>query len=393
MKRGHHRRTFLTWSAASSLAWMSGRVSPGADRRPLSERPDVPDHRLVTIEGSARERGRKYGKQFAGPIHDFFRERIEGDFVPNQTRRNRLLRYAAACIGPIRRLSVEWLEELEGMAEGSGLRLEEQILLTLHEELWHRGEIPSLPHCTALALGPPDTADGHTYVAQSWDWYRTLCGKSQMLKWKRPDGPSAICYSYPGLRAGAGVNSAGIALCWTSVLDKTVKGPAVGVPTYILIAHLLAQPSLAAVREEAKRAKQAGWFTFVLGDRQGNLLNIEASPERIVFQSGKGTLARVYYGTPEMTGTPAGKSVELHPQCRRMLELVESARSQGKIDRQQIERFYSDHATRWICKHFNTLDVMIYDATEGVAHVTRGPGCLARYRSFALDEGRALKAD
>ena len=125
----------------------------------------------------------------------------------------------------------EVIDEMEGMAEGSGLRLEEHVLITLHEELWHRGVIPSAEHCTAVAVGPPATSDGNTYVGESWDWFTPLYGKSQMLLWKRADGPSVLCYSYPGLWTGAGMNSAGIALCWTSAFDKTIAGPAIGVPS------------------------------------------------------------------------------------------------------------------------------------------------------------------
>ena len=42
------------------------------------------------------------------------------------------------------------------MAEGSGLRPEEIVLITLHEELYHRGVLPKVPHCTAVSVGPPD---------------------------------------------------------------------------------------------------------------------------------------------------------------------------------------------------------------------------------------------
>ena len=52
-----------------------------------------------------------------------------------------------------------------------------------------------------------------------------------------------LAYGFPGMAMGAGLNSDGIALCWTSAnLDKKPKqSPRVGVPSYMLIAHLLAQ--------------------------------------------------------------------------------------------------------------------------------------------------------
>jgi isopenicillin-N N-acyltransferase-like protein len=370
--------------AGAALAAVGLSPSRADERRPLSERPEAKDHSLITITGSPRERGRMYGRQFAGAIREFLDTQIYGDFVKEKVTRDELLRYAGACLKPIRRLSSELLDELEGMAEGSGLRLEEHVLITLQEELWHRGVIPSVDHCTAVAIGPPGTCDGNTYVGESWDWFAHLYGKSQMLMWRRADGPSVLSYSYPGLWTGAGLNSAGIALCWTSAFDKSIPGPAVGVPSYVLIAHLLYQDTLEAVEEEARRAAQAGWFTFVMADGKGRLLNIEGSPERMATEWSRGTMARVYYGTREMTRTPAGQPIECHPQCARMRQLLEGAK--GRIDLVALKGFFGDHETRWICKHFSSIDAMVFDTTSRRAHVTRGPGCLARWQSFSFGE-------
>ncbi len=372
---------------------MASRVgaAESAPRKPLSEGPYAEDHTLVTISGSPRELGRRYGGRFADAIREFLDTQIYAAFDKDKAKWDELLRYAGACLKPIRQLSAKLIDEMEGMAEGSGLRLEEHVLITLHEELWHRGTIPPVEHCTAVAVGPPATCDGKTYVGESWDWFTQLYGKSQMLLWQPTDGPSVLSYSYPGLRSGAGLNSAGIALCWTSAFDKSIPGPAVGVPSYVLIPHLLAQPTLEAVEEEAKRAKQAGWFTFVMADGEGRLLNIEGSPKRMATQWDRGSMARVYYGTREMTCTPADQPIECHPQCARMRELLEEA--EGRVDLAAIRQFFADHETKWICKHFGSIDAMIFDTTSRQAHVTRGPGCLGRWKRFSFEVTRSMGDD
>lgn len=55
----------------------------------------------------------------------------------------------------------------------------------------------------------------------------------------------------------------------------------------------------------------------------------------------------------------------------------------GTINRQIVQDFYADHKST-ICKHFNTLDVMIYDTTSRHAFFTRGPGCLRAYQRFGF---------
>ena len=67
----------------------------------------------------------------------------------------------------------------------------------------------------------------------------------------------------------------------------------VGIPSYVLLTHLLYQESLDDVIHEAKRATNAGWFTFVMGDARGRLLNIEGSPEKIVIESSRGACSPV----------------------------------------------------------------------------------------------------
>jgi hypothetical protein len=56
--------------------------------------------------------------------------------------------------------------------------------------------------------------------------------------------------------AGAGVNAAGLALCWTSAaLGEKGQTPRVGIPSYILIAHLLAQKNMDDVIREVRKNK------------------------------------------------------------------------------------------------------------------------------------------
>src|SRR5262249_33704457 len=194
-------------------------------------------------------------------------------------------------------------------------RTEELVLIALHEELYHRGVLPSVDHCTALAAGPPETADGHTYVGQTWDWMTSVYGLSSMLLWQRTEGPSLLAYAYPGLWVGAGLNSAGIALCWTSAASQGIPGPRVGIPSYVLIAQMLYQDTLDGALSEARRAPQAGWFTFVLADGEGRLVNVEGSPKELGHEPGRGHMARGGYGSRLMSPTPPGPG-GAHPPPR-----------------------------------------------------------------------------
>jgi hypothetical protein len=378
------RRTFTASVAAAAAELASARHLLAA-----ASWPKVADHTLTVVTGKPRERGRQYGKQFATAIAEFLEKEIVTPFSQKVTR-DEMLRYAGQCAKEIRAYSPEVYDELEGMAEGAGVGLEDVIAITLHEEFYHQGILPKAEHCTAIAVGPPDTDDKHAYVGQTWDWFVSLYGVSQLLLWKRATGPSVLAYSYPGLWVGAGLNSEGIALCWTSAEGKDIAGPRVGIPSYVLIAQMLYQASLKDALEEARRAKHAGSFTFVLADGEGRLANVEGSPKELAIEEHNGHLARVLFGSRKMTGTPEGQRVKYHPRGQKMYDLL--GESKGKLNRVRLKDLLSNQS---ICacdatnepRQVRTIDAMLFDTTKREALVTRGPIGSRPWKRFGFDQG------
>lgn len=340
----------------------------------------------VMVEGDPRECGRAYGKLFRDGIRSFLNKEIFDAFVGKPSSREQLFDYAADCGEVLRAECPLVAEEFAGVAEGSGLTFDEIVLINLHEELYHRGELPKHGHCTAVAVGPPDTENQQTYVGQTWDWMASVAGKSSVVEWRRKDGVSVLAYGFPGMPTGAGLNSEGIALCWTSAaLGEKGQVPRVGIPSYALIAHLLAQKDIAGVIREAEKDKHAGWFTFVMADGNGNLVNVEGSPEGVAVEQTTGRLARVLYGTSEMTGTKPGQSVPLHPRCRKMYDLIES--SKGNIDLVRLQEYFAE-PKYGINVGKATIDMMVFDTTARTAYLSRGTTYGLDWQKFTFTERR-----
>lgn len=394
----------VTALGMSGAAWAEELAAPAVasnkEAADLKVR-DVPDHTLVTIAGTPRERGLQYGKQFHDAMHAFLEREIIAIRAPRTSRAD-LLRYAHGCGELIRSYSPTISEELTGMAEGSGLTFDEIVLITAHEEVAGHadGELPPVTHCTALAAAPPDTSDGCTYVGQNWDWMDSVYGLSQMLLWKRTEGPSLLSYSYPGLWAGAGLNDRGVSLCWTWGDGLGIKSPRVGIPAYVLIAQMLYQETLDDAIEEVRRAKHAGWFAFVLADGEGNIAAVDGTPEKLAIQRLKGHTARASYACREVLGGKENEPLGMHPQCGRMFDLLGTGK--GKLDRAALQATFTDHH-QWqqgekrgaICKHPRldengnpkgfTVDSMLFDCTNKVAYISRGPGCSGRWQTFGFE--------
>jgi hypothetical protein len=256
------------------------------------------------------------------------------------------------------------------------------VLLLLHEELYHRGALPKVPHCTAVAAGPPATAGGRVYAGQTWDWMQSVYGLSSVCWWKRHAGPSVAAYGYPGLWVGAGLNSAGLALCWTSAeLGNKAQGVRVGLPAYALLTLFLYQNSLEDVAALARRAENAGWFTFVMADSRGRLLNIEGSPRGIVLEEHVGTLARVGFGSRAMTRTEPGVPVKQHARCQKMYDLLEAER--GEVSRETLMRSFADPSCG-ISVGKPTIDMMVFDSTARRASFSRGPAYGVNWTEFGF---------
>lgn len=338
----------------------------------------------TTLDGEPRDCGRSYGKLFRDGIRSFLEKEIFNAFLDKPSSKEQLLSYAAACGKVLRAECPLIADEFTGIAEGSGLTFDEIILINLHEELYHRVELPKHGHCTAVAVGPPYTGNKNTYVGQTWDWMESVAGTSAVVEWRRKGGVAVLAYGFPGMPIGAGLNSEGIALCWTSAaLGQQGQSPRIGIPSYALIAHLLAQQDIEGVIREAKKDRHAGWFTFVLADRNGNLVNIEGSPQGVAVQRTTGQLVRVDYGTREMTGAPPGQAIQLHARCQTMYNFVESSYGQNNLARLQeyfAEPKYTINAGK------ATIDMMVFDTTARTAYLSRGTSYGLDWRKFTFSQ-------
>lgn len=342
----------------------------------------------VVVSGTTHERGAACGKQFKQAIHKFLENEVYRAFIGKPFSKEEMLKYAAACEKVSREECPMLVEECEGIAEGAEVTIGEVMLTSLHEELRQLSSKRFQGHCTAVATAPADSGDGHTYVGQTWDFMMSVAGDSSIIEWQRKDGPSVLSYCFPGQPVGAGMNSNGIALCWTSAIGKV--RPRVGIPSYMLVGHLLAQNSLEKIIEVAKHNKQAGYFTFVVADDKGNLLNIEGSPEDVAVEQPKSHLARAYFGSRKMTGAKPDKPAELNPRCQLMYDML--SKTKGKNDLGTIQRYFTEvgngiafgdpNATG------NTIDVMVFDTTARKGYFSRGAVFGVEWREFGFSSAK-----
>jgi isopenicillin-N N-acyltransferase-like protein len=233
---------------------------------------------FTALKGAISSCGEDYGEIFS----EYMQEFLDLEISPDTRRKS----YARNCINEIKKSAPNSMQFIKGMARGSGLQLEDVVLLSLHEEIVHQC------HCTALLASGPATKDGNTIVGQNWDWEVKLSKYAGLLDLSIKNQPRVLSYHYPGLWTSAGINEHGLALMWTGGGYFPMVRPKVGVPTYAIISELFRFNNTSSAINYLKKINNAGSFIFFLGDDKGHSAIIEAVPGKIEVEEGKNIYTR-----------------------------------------------------------------------------------------------------
>lgn len=177
-------------------------------------------------------------------------------------------------------LRVRWPDaaaEIQGIAEGAGVHPLTLFAVNARTEIL-AGAQP--PECSAIGVTPRVGADGHTYLAQNWDWHPDL--RSSRVVWQvQTYGGSFTTLTEAGLLAKIGCNSHGVGLC-LNILGTTVDGGVRGLPIHVACRLILQTcTSLADALRLLMNERFAGSSCFNVGcadDAGGALASVEISP-------------------------------------------------------------------------------------------------------------------
>jgi isopenicillin-N N-acyltransferase-like protein len=206
---------------------------------------------------------------------------------------------AAAMQPAIVALDPALLEEMHGIAQGSGLAFEDILALNCRSEILpadflgdsaaKAGAVFEQGECTAVGVAPAASADGKTWLAQNWDWIGTQRDALVLLRGHAWDGAARgrefLTLTEAGMLAkiGMGVGSEPDQVAvGLNIIRSRHDGERPATPIHPLLRHLMTMPSLAAARARMD-ALQSGWG-FGAGsdspaaDTAGEVAAFEVSP-------------------------------------------------------------------------------------------------------------------
>jgi isopenicillin-N N-acyltransferase like protein len=318
----------------------------------------------IRVEGDARERGRAYGSQAAARVarsvsayREVFAELAGWDWA---TVREQAARYE----DPIRAVWPDYLEEIRGIAEGAGLDAVDILAINVRTEVMFAARARqaeqahrSVGECSAFAVLPGASANGHTLIGQNWDWLLHCVDTVVVLEARQEAGPDFVTVVEAGLLAKSGMNSSGIGLVTNAlVTDIDVGQPAL--PYHVLLRAILDAETISdayAVLQVARRSSSAN---YLVAHRDGMAVDVEAAP---------GDFASLYLQFPDdgvllhtnhfRTDRLPHKDVSLWvmPDSPFRLERMRGAVAAARpgVDREDMAGMLADHANypSGVCCH------------------------------------------
>jgi isopenicillin-N N-acyltransferase-like protein len=287
----------------------------------------------------------------------------------------------------------QYVEELEGVADGAGLDFNDLLVLNcveaITEDALHTG-------CTSLAAAPEVTADGSLLVGHNEDWLPDDQDTVYLVHAKPDNEPAYLAITYGGLLPNIGFNEHGIAQCCDSVYPNDAR---MGVPRIFVSRAVLAAGTPAEAIRAALNRRRAAGYNHLIVHVSGEMYNVEVSAEDFdVIYGLDGMLAHTNNYLSRRMRAIEKDSEELISSRVRYNRAARLMRSQrGKLSLKSFQSILSDHVNypQSICSHIDenepplerqqTIASILMDLTTQSMYVAWGPPCQSEYRSYKLE--------
>jgi isopenicillin-N N-acyltransferase-like protein len=288
----------------------------------------------------------------------------------------------------------QYVEELMGLAEGSGAPLDDVLTLNTMEAITSDALYLK---CSSLAVGCEVTESGAgVIVAHNEDWMPADQPFVYVAQIEPDDEPAFLCLSYGALLPNLGFNTAGVAHVADSVYPNDVR---LGIPRIIYTRAILGARTLGqAIQAAIHRRRDAGYNHLIAGEH-GEIYCIEASATAYdaLYADDFWTAHTNHYTSPMMRAYEEKPEALVNSRVRynRARHLVKSRL--GKLTVADFQTFLADHINypHSICAHVAscessfdctvTIASIIMDLAERTMWVCWGNPCQGTYHPYRLE--------
>jgi isopenicillin-N N-acyltransferase-like protein len=358
----------------------------------------------LKLAGTPYERGVTHGEEFADEIAtnlDIYLDVFEYKGSDEET----VYEQAEEFVPLIEDENEAYAEEMHGIAEGSGLSIEDITILNARYEVMYSAFKEAADEinegnpdaCTAYGIRNTLSDNGHTYVGQNWDWMPGL--ETFVMDIRREDGPDHVAMTEAGIVGGKiGVNEAGLAMTLNGLVTEHDGENPFRKPYHVRFREVLDSERMDAAIESMIVKDRACSANVIIGHESGEMLNLELSPEKAnyLYPDDEGLL--IHTNHVEDTSSMDSEFEKLIPDtlCRapRLRRLL--TEDDNDISEQDIKDALQDHFghPNSICRHPNEDDPeldrletgggFVMDLSERRLLGTNGPPCEHEYIEFQV---------
>lgn len=356
----------------------------------------------IEIEGNSYEIGFQEGKNFKDRIKnsvDCYKKMFM-DYSNLEWERAKEL--SKKFIPIITEYDADYIEEIRGVAEGSGFEFEDILALNCRSELVFVGkEFDKVDGgCTSIGISECAGLNGNSYAAHNWDWKTSQKSSMIMMKIKQKNGkPSIFMVTEAGIIGKTGFNSEGLAVFLNAL--STNQAPK-GLPLHMAMRKIMDCSTLSEAIKEVTKMPLGCCANFMLGHKNGECVNIEIENEEFdVLYPKDGIIVHTNHFVSPRLPTLSRKDTtkyKLTDSFIRLGRAYKLLRKKGfDIDEKEIMSVLKDHVEypNSICRHNNlkideglrmgTIFSMIVNLTQGKILFCEGNPCENDYKEYSIN--------
>jgi len=375
----------------------------------------MPELRLLRLDGEPRAIGEAHGRAAADLIArnlDVYFRRFAAEAL---LAREEVLRRTTLYWASVLKYSPEFAAMVEGIADGARQPLVEIAALNLRYELIYtefsrigQAALGGMPapagECTAFAVMPGASADGHLRLGQNWDWFPGVEGL--LLHVTRPDELRVLCFTEAGIAGGKiGLNSAGVGLAVNGLLSNEDDWSRLGRPFHLRAWEVLCSRTLDDAMRAVTYGDRSCSANFLIGQAgnpgAGAAVNLETAPRAVHAQPIAGSVFAHanHFLDAERLGIQQPLDEERRStfhRCGRMDRLLTLGATDGPVGVETLQAILRDHDERpdSICRHpsealpegqrYQTVVSVIMDLHDGRMRPAAGPPCQNDYGEYQV---------
>lgn len=194
-------------------------------------------------------------------------------------------------IPAINKWTPDLLEEIRGIADGSGQHFNDIFILNLLDEFWVYIDDLNNHHCSAMGVSANNGHPG--YISQNMDLENYTDGYQILIRLKQNENsPEQLILSYPGLIALNGLNENGVGVCVNTLMQ--LKAASTGLPVAFVIRKILSLTKKEEILSFVQNVDHASGQNYLIGIR-GDIYDFEASATQVVRYNPKNDNGSIYH--------------------------------------------------------------------------------------------------